>query len=71
MYKIITTNYIYNMGTSKKPQFSQASLINSIVADLSSPLSFSMLINGKVGVVAAIFLFLDLKMLGELTLFFA
>lgn len=34
--------------TSKKPQFSQASFIISIVAALSSPLSFPMSITGKV-----------------------
>jgi hypothetical protein len=42
-------------STSKKPQFSQASFISSMVAPLSSPLSFSMSITGKVSILSSIF----------------
>lgn len=50
--------FIYSI-TSKKPQFSQASLICSIVVFLSSPFSFSKLIIGKF----SIFCLLNLKSL--------
>jgi len=46
--------------TSKKPQFSQASLIFSMVAALSSPFSFSMLITGN-----SISLLLTLQLLSK------